>query len=139
MVSPVAGSELGQRSDISGPPIHIPPSSFPTSTSPCFLHHAFFITYPPPLQDFHALSLSPSDTSAVTISHGKGNDYLTKASGSGTTQPSTKKQVQVFGISFGVVDSGFALSSPLSCVAIFKTLVSALRNWLYCINFSASG
>jgi len=70
----------------------------------------FFIAHPPPLLDFHAPSLPPGDTSAVTISHGKGNDYLTKASGSGTTQPSTKRRVPVFGISFGV-DSGFALLS----------------------------
>jgi len=70
----------------------------------------FFIAHPPPLLDFHASSLSPRDKSAVAVSHGKGNDYLTKASGSGTTQPSTKKQVPAFGIYFGVVDSWFDLS-----------------------------
>jgi len=67
------------------------------------------VPYCPPatLLDLHAPSLSPRDTWAVAISHGRGSDRLTKASGGGTTRAGTKNQVTVFGIYFGVVDSGF--------------------------------
>jgi len=84
------------------------PTILPTARVLISLHLTFFIPHPPPLPDTYALSLSPRDASAVTISQGKGGDSAPNASVSGNKRPTTKRRERSC-ISFGVAYFVFLL------------------------------
>ena len=101
---------IAQRLQLRGPPYIHHLRTSPFMRSPCllrlafsiFLHLAFFISHQPPLPDPHAPTLPPRDTSAATISHGKGSGNLPKTSGSRTIRPTAERRIWSC-ISFGVV------------------------------------
>ena len=130
---------LGQCGVITHRP-HGPPHTYTTPEPPHSRdHHASYtsrslLSYTssslfstPLLPDSHAPPLRPRDTSAVTISHGKGSGNLPNASGSGTSGPTTK-QKQWSCVSFGVVLFRF-FSIFVSFLDICNTWVLALENW----------
>lgn len=108
------GGAIAQRPPSPRAPIHIPSPSSPTTGSLCFLQPASYTSRS--LSSTHhpywtpAPALSPWDTSAVTISHDKGSDHLTKSLRQWNN--SNRRHVTgigFLGISFGVVNSGIAL------------------------------
>ena len=89
----------------------------------------FSLSHPPPLPDTHAPSLSPRDTSAVTISQGKGSDSIPNATASGTSGRTTKRRERLC-ISFGVA---YLVVPLLVFPSLFRYLqymgYIALENW----------
>jgi len=85
-VSPVAGAGRGHSSETRSPQtthtysaVRLHEHQITTLPTIRFLHIAFFITHPPPLLPPHAPTLPPWDSSAATISHGRGSGHLTQS------------------------------------------------------------